>query len=75
VPQALIGKDMVLLRNGWWVTQNAITHPTFRIKLAPFITGLIYFETLPGRAVISALMFNPDLSMSIRHFQIFRGLS
>jgi chromate transport protein ChrA len=30
--QALIEKGVVLLRNGWWVTQKTLTHPTYKLK-------------------------------------------
>ena len=30
--QAHNNKDVVLLRNAWWVTQKALTHPTLRLK-------------------------------------------
>jgi hypothetical protein len=32
--QALIKKCVVLLRNAWWVTQKALTHPTFRLTVS-----------------------------------------
>jgi hypothetical protein len=30
-------KEVVSLRNAWWVTQKALTHPTLRLKQVPFV--------------------------------------
>jgi len=48
--QAHNKKDVVLLRNARWVTQKALTHPTLRLKLVPFIYGpLSRRRTTAGR--------------------------
>jgi hypothetical protein len=36
VSKALIRKSLVLLRNGWRVTQNTLTRPTYTLKYGPF---------------------------------------
>jgi hypothetical protein len=52
VPQALIRKCVVLLRNARWVTQNALTHPTSWLTSAPFKS--LHFALLAAALMLLA---------------------